>query len=419
MNAVPRTDWTLARWLAYQERLHPRSIELGLERVAEVARRLDLLPARATTLTVAGTNGKGSSATLAAEIYRAAGYRVGCYTSPHIHRYNERVAIDGVPVTDADLCLAFSVVESARLAVALTYFEFGTLAALWLFARGDVRVQVLEVGMGGRLDAVNIVDADCALLTNVGLDHGTWLGPDRESIGHEKAGIFRAGRPAVVAEPEPPTSVLTHSERIGARTFLAGRDFHHDERGPTWSWQSAEAVFEALPMPGLAGGFQIVNAAGVIAAVLALSATLPVAESAIREALPSLALPGRLQHAGKRLYDVAHNTEGAAALATYLASRYPEQRLPIVLGMLSDKPVESVAAVLAPHSAGFFCLGLPPPRGLSATSLAARCLGSGVPVREFQSITAALTAAESAAGGDLPVVVCGSFLTVAEAFTVA
>ncbi|MDE0855560.1 MAG: Mur ligase family protein, partial [Nevskia sp.] len=211
MSVAPSVGASLADWLAYQERTHPKAIELGLERTRAVARRLGLLPARAVTLTVAGTNGKGSSVTLAAGIYQAAGYRVGRFTSPHLLRYNERIAIDGVEASDDELCRAFAAIEQARAEIPLTYFEFGTLAALWLFQQAAVDVQVLEVGLGGRLDAVNIVDADCALITNIGLDHTDWLGPDRDSIGLEKAGIMRAGRPAVYAEAAAPQRLLAHA----------------------------------------------------------------------------------------------------------------------------------------------------------------------------------------------------------------
>ncbi|MDE2149884.1 MAG: bifunctional tetrahydrofolate synthase/dihydrofolate synthase [Gammaproteobacteria bacterium] len=419
MNATAPSDWDLQHWLVYQERLHPRPIELGLERVAAVGRRLAVLPARTRTLTVAGTNGKGSSAMLAAEIYRAAGYRVGCYTSPHLLRYNERIVIDDSPVADAELCAAFAAVEHAREAVSLTYFEFGTLAALWLFARHSVEVQVLEVGLGGRLDAVNIVDADGALLTNVGLDHRDWLGPDRDTIGTEKAGIFRAGRPAVVADTTPPDSVLIEAERLGASLQLAGRDFGYTKQHRGWRWQSHEISFDALPPPGLPGEFQFANAAGVLAVIVALQPLLPVDEAAIRVALPRLRLPGRLQRVGRRLYDVAHNAEAARALAAYLASTCRGQRAPVVLGMLSDKPVEAVASALAPQAACFYCVGLPPPRGLSAAALALRCAGADVPLQEFEHLDQALAAAERAAGRAGPVVICGSFLTVAAALAVA
>ena len=248
MTTALSASTPLAYWLAYQERTHPKAIDLGLERSRAVAQRLGLLPARATTLTVAGTNGKGSSVTLAAAIYQAAGYRTGRYTSPHLLRYNERVAIDGVEASDVALCRAFAAIEAARGDISLTYFEFGTLAALWLFREAGVEVQVLEVGLGGRLDSVNIVDADCALVTNIGLDHIDWLGSDRDSIGYEKAGIMRPGRPAVSVEDQPPRRLIEHAASIGAQLRRLGPDYdfarHADGR---WDWRGASERYAGLP----------------------------------------------------------------------------------------------------------------------------------------------------------------------------
>jgi len=414
MTSMAFASNSLADWLSYQERTHPKAIELGLERTRAVALRLGLLPAQSVTLTVAGTNGKGSSVTLAAAIYQAAGYRVGRFTSPHLLRYNERVAIDGVEVSDEALCRAFAAIETARAEIPLTYFEFGTLAALWLFHEAAVQVQVLEVGLGGRLDAVNIVDADCALVTNIGLDHTDWLGPDRDSIGFEKAGIMRAGKPAIYVETSPPQRLLQHAAAVGAPLALLGRDFawtHNADR--SWNWRGGTVAYAALPPPALAGEVQYRNAAGVLAAVNALQPLCPVNEAALRAALPALTLAGRYQRIGNTILDVAHNVESAEVLADNLRSERGPGKTWLVLGMLADKPVEAVCAVLAPLVQGTLFGGLPPPRGLDARSLQQRAAVAGLNGQVLDGVAEAYRAAQALAGPDDRILVCGSFLTVA------
>ena len=411
---MPFASDSLADWLAYQERTHPNAIELGLERTRVVAQRLGLLPAQPVTLTVAGTNGKGSSVTLAADIYRAAGYRVGRFTSPHLLRYNERVAIDGVEASDQALCRAFAAIEVARAEIPLTYFEFGTLAALWLFHQAAVDVQVLEVGLGGRLDAVNIVDADCALVTNIGLDHTDWLGPDRDSIGFEKAGIMRAGKPAVYVEAAAPQRLLNHAAAVGAPLALLGRDFSFSRNADgSWDWKGGPAAYTALPAPALAGEAQYRNAAGVLAALAALQPRLAVIEAAIRAALSVLVLPGRYQRLGNTILDVAHNVESAEVLADNLRGELAPGKTWLVLGMLADKPVEQVCAVLAPLVQGAVFGGLPPPRGLDAKALQQRAATTGLKGQAVDGIADAYRMAQSLAGPDDRILVCGSFLTVA------
>lgn len=412
--AVPSAR-SLDDWLRLQESLHPKSIELGLDRVRRVAVRLDLLGAVPFTVTVAGTNGKGSSATLAAGIYAAAGYRVGLYTSPHVLRYNERVQIDGQPVADAALCAAFEAIDGARGDDSLTYFEFGTLAALWLFRASRVEVQVLEVGLGGRLDAVNLIDADLALLTNVGLDHQDWLGDSREAIGREKAGIFRARRPAVLVEAEPPQSVLDAAASIDAPCLRLGRDFDYSVAADgRWCWSDARERWTQLPPPSLDGAMQYRNAAGVFAVVRAGQQQRPVRRDAFERALRGLRLRGRCERYRGVLLDVAHNVEAAQVFATFLAGRTPGPRA-VVLGMLADKPVEAVAAALRSAVDHFFVIDLPGPRGLSAATLQTRLAGAGIAAMNCGTIGIALRAARAAVGPDACVAATGSFLTVAAA----
>lgn len=406
----PLPSRTLADWLAYQEHTHPQAIALGLERVRAVADTLGLLAAPPTTIIVAGTNGKGSTTTLLASIYRAAGYTVGAYTSPHLHQYNERIAINGQPVSDAELCAAFTAIEAVRGSTPLTYFEFGTLAALWLFRA--VQVQVLEVGLGGRLDAVNMVNAHAALVTNIGLDHQDWLGDTRDSIGREKAGVYRAKQVAVCADLYPPQGLLDAAREAGAT--LRRRDAAHYAylaHAQHWDFYCGPLTWLQLPLPALPGAHQLENAAGALALVAGLAAQLPVPLSAIRQALAQLQLPGRMQWQGRVLLDVCHNAEGAQCLASYLATHHADQRFVWLAGMLADKPVAAVALALAPHISHAVCLSLPPPRGLPAAQLASLLQQQGIASTTATSPQQALAAAQQLAG-DSPLLVCGSFHTV-------
>lgn len=416
MNAPP-AGAALADWLSYQEALHPKSIALGLDRVGAVARKLGLPSNLPRTLTIAGTNGKGSSATLAALIYRQAGYRVGLYTSPHLLRYNERVAVDGVDASDEDLCTAFAEIEHARGSIPLTYFEFGTLAALWLFRQSEVQVQVLEVGLGGRLDAVNLVDADAALVTSIGLDHTEWLGNDRESIGAEKAAVFRSHRPAICTDLDPPESIAITAQRIGARLQRLGTDFWVRSDAGTWDLlrqaTAPEPSLLDLPLPALTGDAQIRNAAGVIAMVQSLRRRCPVPEHAIRSALPALKLAGRFEVRDQTVFDVAHNAEAAEVLASNLQRRFPDRRVQLVLGMLADKPCADFVGRLRSKIDKLHLASLPAPRGLKAEQLQDRIGPDAVLARRHDSVAAALTAAREEAGREGIVVVSGSFLTVA------
>ncbi|MDA8109269.1 MAG: bifunctional tetrahydrofolate synthase/dihydrofolate synthase [Betaproteobacteria bacterium] len=409
---------TLADWLEFIERQHPEPIALGLERVLKVLARLNA-PLDCPVFVVGGTNGKGSTCAMLESILRAAGYRTGLYTSPHLLRYNERVRIEGREAGDAALSEAFAAVEAARDGVALTYFEFGTLAAAWLFAREKLDAVVLEVGLGGRLDAVNAFDADCAIVTGVGIDHVEYLGGTREQIGREKAGIFRAGRPAVVADPEPPRSVLQEAERLGARLLLLGRDFGYTVRRGQWAYWSTAGKRSGLAHPALRGAIQLRNASAALAALEALRERLPVSQQEIRRGLSRVTLPGRFQVVPGRpqvILDVAHNPEAAGVLAENLLASGRAAQTIAVLGMLRDKDMVGVARALAPHVTRWHLATLAGPRGASAAQLAGvlRAAGVTAPAREHTSPAAALAAARSEAGENDKILVCGSFLTVAE-----
>lgn len=411
---------TLADWLAWQEGLHPRRIDLGLERVAAVADRLGLLHPDCTVVSVAGTNGKGSSVALLEAICRAAGYRTGSYTSPHLLRYNERIRIDGSEVSDDTLCTAFERIDRARNGQSLTYFEFGTLAALQLFSAARLDIAVLEVGMGGRLDAVNIIDADVALVTSIGIDHSAWLGADRETIGREKAGIFRRDRPAVCSDPSPPVSLQQFAIDCGARWYALGQRFTQHRAGQGWDWLGWRGTYAGLPLPALAGERQLDNAAGVLAVVQLLDEHLPVSRTAIVQGLRTVRLAGRLQvFPGQPpiILDVAHNPDSAAMLASELQAGPVAGRTWLVLGMLADKAAGAFADALD-GCVDCWCLaGLGGERGLPAGQLWQRIAGSGNGrrIRLFDSIAAALDHAVDAAAPADRIVVSGSFMAVAEA----
>ncbi len=408
---------TLDQWLRWQEGLHPSAIDLGLERCAEVARRMGLLNPSWPVVTVAGTNGKGSCVMLLEAGLRAAGYRTGAYTSPHLHRYAERIRIAGVEVDDDALVSAFARVDEARGEVSLTFFEFGTLAALDLFARAAVDVAVLEVGLGGRLDAVNIIDADYALITSVGIDHVEWLGGTRESVGFEKAGVLRAGQAAVFAEPDPPRSVLAHAAALGTRLWRLGVDYHHAPQASGWRWWCVTgAAMDGLPDPSLAGPRQRQNAAAVLAVLELMRERLPVPESAARAGMLDARLAGRVEvRVGPvtRVLDVAHNPQAAAVLAEYLQATRGGGRTLVCLGMLGDKDAEGCVAAMDVEVDAWFVGGLSGPRGQSGETLAAKVRTvSAAPVTACADVEGAYRAALAAARAGDRVVVVGSFLTV-------
>ena len=413
------TARSLADWLGYIERQHPSAIALGLDRVSAVRARLGV-EFGCPVIIVGGTNGKGSTCAMLASILGSAGYRVGLYTSPHLMRYNERVQLCGRDADDATLSDAFSAVEAARGHVPLTYFEYGTLAAGWLFARERLDAVVLEVGLGGRLDAVNVFDADCAVLTSVAIDHVDYLGDSREAIGREKAGIFRGAAPAVVAEPEPPSSVLDEARRIGARLLRIGREFGYSNEESQWSFWGPGGKRHGLAHPALRGSVQLRNAAAALAALDALKERLPLATQDVRRGLAAVRLPGRFQVLPGRpqiALDVAHNPQAAAILAQNLAASGYARECIGVFGMLRDKDIAGVVRAVAPQITRWRVAGLAGPRGAPAGELA-RIVGDSAvaaPVFVHEHVADALAAARGEAGENDKIVVFGSFFTVAEA----
>ena len=413
-NARPET---LDQWLRHIERVHPRTIEMGLERVCAVrdAMRLDVA---FPIIMVGGTNGKGSACAMLEAILDHARFRTGCYTSPHLLRYNERVRIARGDASDEDLVRAFAAVESARGDVALTYFEFGTLAAMWLFAEQRVDVALLEVGLGGRLDAVNAFDPDCALVMSIALDHMDYLGDTRERIGAEKAGIFRAGRPAICADYDPPGTLIDHALEIGAELLLIGRDFGYESDARQWRYWGPRGERHGLPHPALRGDYQLANAAACLAALDGMRTVLPVSANDVRTGLLAATNPGRFQVLPGRplvILDVAHNPAAAAALARNLARLPREGPTLAVFAMLKDKDVGGVVAAVQSEIDEWFVSGIEGERGSDSEfvrdALARASLVESV--SSYDSVAAAYAAACDKAGQNARIVVFGSFHTVA------
>ena len=410
---------TLDGWLGLLEVRHGQSIQLGLDRVRAVRDALQL-PQTCPVFTIGGTNGKGSTCALLEAVLLAAGYRVGLYTSPHLLRYNERVRVNGRDVDDAALVDAFAEVERARGEIPLTYFEHGTLAAWVAFCRAGLDAIILEVGLGGRLDAVNVFEPDCAIVTSVAMDHMDYLGDSREAIGFEKAGIFRAGRPAICGDPLPPESLVAHANAIGAKLSVSGRDFGFSGDQNQWAfWIAGGSRRGGLAYPALRGANQLLNAAAVMAACEAVRDLIPVPMQAIRQGFMLVELPGRFQVMPGRptvVLDVAHNPQAAGVLNENLASMgfFPETWA--VIGMLSDKDVAGVVRLLRDRSDHWLVASLPGPRGLDAAKLAAILQEVGVSgeIAEFDSPSAAYEVAVGRAAEGDRIVIFGSFLTVAD-----
>lgn len=406
--------------MAWIETLHPRKIELGLERVHAVLERLQWRRPGYRVITVTGTNGKGSTVAMLEAILRAAGYRVGTYTSPHLIRYNERVRVDGVDATDDALCAAFERIEAARGNIPLTYFEFGTLAAFDRFARAGIGVAVLEVGLGGRLDAVNVIDADAAIVASIGIDHTQWLGDTREAIGREKAGVFRKDRPAVCADPDPPASIADQAQAVGARLYQRNRDFSLERGESGWTWRAGSTLRAGLPFPVLRGDYQLDNAAGALMALETLKGVLPVSQAHIREGLLAANVRGRFQALPGlpvRVLDVAHNPDAVHRLAQTLRQQQVAGRTLAVFGMLRDKDIVSVARSMKDIVDAWYVTSLgATERGATAREVAQAIAlaGSDKPVTAFNDARAAYAAARRDAAAADRIVVFGSFYMVGD-----
>lgn len=416
---------TLDAWLDWQSTLHAPGIDLGLERVQAVQARLALDLRDRRVLTVAGTNGKGSAAAMLDAILQAAGYRTGRYTSPHLTRYNERVTIAGRHASDVELLEAFEAVDRARQDTPLTYFEFGTLAALWLFAAARLDVVILEVGLGGRLDAVNAVDSDACLITRIGLDHQALLGDTREAIGREKAGIFRAARPAVCADPDPPASIAATARAVEAKLYQRGRDFELVDSELTLRLRGLDGVLRDYARPALFGGHQLDNAAGALVMLEALRQRVPVAREAIDTGLAGIHLPGRFEvrsHGCQTwIFDVAHNPQAAHALARQLAAWRAQHASPApvvtaIFGCLRDKDARGIVQALAGQVDGWITVSTPPPRGIAGAALAPIVQASPAPLLgHAETMEQARAVVQGAALRNHAVLVVGSFLTVGAA----
>ncbi|MDP1770651.1 MAG: bifunctional tetrahydrofolate synthase/dihydrofolate synthase [Methylobacter sp.] len=410
---------SLQGWLKWQESLHPLVIDLGLERAAQVFRALNPDYIKPPTLTVAGTNGKGSTVAYLEAIYTAQGYRVGSYTSPHILKYNERIKIDGKPVSDDQICEAFARIESVRGNTSLSYFEFGTLAALDIFCRAGVDVQLLEVGLGGRLDAVNIVDPDVALITSISIDHVEWLGGTREAIGREKAGIFRAAVPAIIGDPDPPESLIQSAIEQQALLYCIDKDFGYKKQPTGWDWYGAGRQMLQLPEPALKGEHQYRNASAVILALTQMDGILPVTEASIKQGLRNVRLAGRFQLIDGEipvLLDVGHNPQAVKTLADYLTAVFPGRRVHAVFSMMKDKDIAGVLEIMNHVVYDWFFAPLANPRTATESVMREIFSQSSVPRVSFgfAGFTEAFSAAKNQSReGDL-LLVFGSFFLVSE-----
>ena len=420
IEASATADFDLADWLRWQESLNPKLVDLGLDRCARVAARMRLQALPMPVVTVAGTNGKGSCIAYLTSILESAGHQVAAYTSPFLRRYNESLRIRGREVADDTLVAAFRKVEQARGDIALTFFEFRTLAALDIIRRSESSVALLEVGLGGRLDAVNLIDADVAVVSSVDLDHMDWLGPDREHIGREKAGIFRPGRPVVCGDPSPPDSLVEYARSLGAGLHTLGRDYTWQYGDTGWSWQGPGMVYENLPEPAMVGEFQHDNAATAVMALQFLQPALSIPGTAVGEGIANAWLPGRQQiisGAIECLVDVAHNAEAARALAATLRARPAARRTHAVFAVLADKDPTAVAAALDGLVDEWHTATLPGPRGQKGEELARglRRQFPGQPVSVHGDIGEAWRVALSRARPGDRVLAFGSFLTAREA----
>ncbi|GFM64509.1 bifunctional folylpolyglutamate synthase/dihydrofolate synthase [Pseudomonas cichorii] len=416
------TPGTLGDWLAYLEQLHPSAIDMGLDRSRQVAQQLGLTRPAPRVITVTGTNGKGSTCAFVAALLQAQGLKVGVYSSPHLLRYNERVQVQGVEASDAELCKAFAVVEAARGDITLTYFEMGTLAAFWLFEQARLDAVVLEVGLGGRLDAVNLVDADLSLVTSIGIDHADWLGDSRESVAFEKAGIFREGRPALCGDLDPPAPLLEQADKLGCPLSLRGRDFDLAVTREGWNWRGHDKAGQVVELSGLPLlDLPMENAALALQAYLLLD--MPWQADVIHSALAGSRITGRLdrrvfQWQGKTLnllLDVGHNPHAAQFLAQRMAQRPVIGKRLAVFGLLSDKDLDGVVSELVSSVQDWAVAPLPTPRTRPVAQLQSALQNLGAQVASYDSVALALEAQCARATADDEILLFGSFYCVAEA----
>ena len=410
----------LQDWLDWQQTLHSEKIKLGLDRVARVARELGLMQPGFQVVMVSGTNGKGSITAILESIYHEAGYRVAAYTSPHLLHYNERIRIGKKNVEDAPLCAAFDLVDQARGDLSLSYFEFGTLAAMQIFSTLELDVAVFEVGLGGRLDAVNIYDADAAIVSSVGLDHVQWLGSTREAIGLEKAGIFRTGTPAVCGDSDPPESLLRHARDIDSRLYLVGEDFSYRQGSDgRWAFRTGKLDWDGLPAPNLYGDVQVGNAAAALMSIQCLDGVLPVRRESVERGLQNICLSGRFQRVvGKceMIFDVAHNLDSAKVLGKNLQELGPASRTYAVFAVLEDKDVEGIIGSVSEQIDEWYISELDSERSLGCADLQDRIvrLDPDAIVHTCPSVEQAWQAVKKETCETSRIVVFGSFLTVAE-----
>jgi len=413
---------SLIDWLSWQEGFHPRSIDLGLERATSVFKVLNPEAVKPPTIVVAGTNGKGSCIAYLEAIYRAQGYRVGAYTSPHILKYNERIRIDGKSVSDELICQAFERIDAARNDISLSYFEFGTLAALDIFWQADLDIQLLEVGLGGRLDAVNIVDSDVSIITSISVDHIDWLGATREAIGFEKAGVFRENKPAIIGDMMPPDSIIQQANKVQTALLKIGHEFDFQQATNSWEWNSyglKPLSYKKMPNPALKGEHQYRNAAAVIMAITEMNALLPVTENSIHYGLQHIQLKGRFQIIEGEvpvLLDVAHNPQAVTELLNYLQSDFSGKKIHAVFAMMKDKDIAAVIDIIKPVITDWFFAPLETPRATSESLMKIHFKASDLTDVQmgFDNFSAAFSAAQNTAKqGDL-ILVFGSFFLVSE-----
>lgn len=418
-NHLPNT---LTGWLEYIEALHPKSIEMGLERVRKVIQRLQLIPTFPIII-VAGTNGKGSTCAMLEQIYQQAGYRVASYSSPHLMYYNERVRVNGEQAADEALCEAFAAVEMGRQDTQLTYFEYGTLAAVWHFMHTNVDVAILEIGLGGRLDAVNAFEPNCTIVTSIDLDHTEFLGDNRDSIGFEKAGVFRPNIPAICGDACPPKTLIAHANSIKADLKLIGLDFRAEHEASAWHYISSNQLDDLelrhLPLPALAGEFQLNNAACAITAIQCLQQVLPVQVEHIKQGLSHVTLAGRFQQVANNptvILDVAHNPHAAQSLAENLRHQACAGKTLAVFAMLADKDIAGVVRALSDQIDCWYVASINSVRGAQAQQLANLIVGNNpnAMVRQHKEVTIAYQQACKDASENDRIIVLGSFFTVAD-----